>query len=489
MPPKPEQCTQLTKKGDRCRRAAVTGGLCKQHFDAQVPEPTSEPVEPVEAETGKLSAAMWEKMERFPYLGSKTRIVSLAGPFPGFFEVGKEKTGTDEETGKDTYCTYPKKCGSLPNVQFGVTDAKHTQRRLVANISHGKFGKYQIAKGDEVAIRLSVANSYDKSLAFRVHVGAVRAVCSNGLVVGDNLVPPLRVAHHRSHKSDAFFRADEEFVQRVEDLFKAGKRVAAEWQRWRRERTSAGFHRRFREEMCDAEMVPLHEYIDEEVRKHREANGGTWPTKWEFFNFATYFTTHCLTPRDEDGALLPAEEKRVIEERLSKFFYPKDKEEENPQYKPEEDETEEDSEEEYDEEDGVSSEDEEEEEVDGICKNVSASPREQQEAKLSPRSARRLQRNGGRRSIRLSQPGKERVKYFDESEEEGSSSEEEGSDGEEEGKTDKQLEREEMKREQRRMKDEETEGESEGESGDEEEEEEEDEDDLSDFVVPDDEED
>lgn len=47
-----------------------------------------------------------------------------------------------------------------------------------------------------------INNSYDGTKALQIRVGFFRMVCSNGLIVGENLVPEFRIMHSNSHWED-----------------------------------------------------------------------------------------------------------------------------------------------------------------------------------------------------------------------------------------------------------------------------------------------
>jgi hypothetical protein len=66
-----------------------------------------------------------------------------------------------------------------------VEDAYH-----VARLKHKT---YKTIDGDR--IELVISNSHDKSSSFKVNIGVFRLVCSNGLVLGENLLQPMIIPH------------------------------------------------------------------------------------------------------------------------------------------------------------------------------------------------------------------------------------------------------------------------------------------------------
>ena len=63
-------------------------------------------------------------------------------------------------------------------------DQSHNGARTVVNYIFPAH-TIEVAQGDDVSLRISVLNSYDGSWRFMSLVGAVRLICTNGMVVGE----------------------------------------------------------------------------------------------------------------------------------------------------------------------------------------------------------------------------------------------------------------------------------------------------------------
>ena len=66
-----------------------------------------------------------------------------------------------------------------------------------------------------------IHNSYDGTKALNIRVGLFRFVCSNGIVVGENLIPNLRILHSNKHWGDILH----EFI----DSYEEKNRLQQEW--------------------------------------------------------------------------------------------------------------------------------------------------------------------------------------------------------------------------------------------------------------------
>ncbi len=66
-----------------------------------------------------------------------------------------------------------------------------------------------------------IHNSYDRSKSLQIRVGLFRFVCSNGIVIGENLIPAMKVRHSNSGWQDII----NEFVDNYEEKY----RIQTEW--------------------------------------------------------------------------------------------------------------------------------------------------------------------------------------------------------------------------------------------------------------------
>ncbi len=66
-----------------------------------------------------------------------------------------------------------------------------------------------------------IHNSYDGTKALNIRVGVFRFVCSNGIIVGTNLVPNMQILHSNTHWSDLI----DEFI----DGYEEKNRMQGEW--------------------------------------------------------------------------------------------------------------------------------------------------------------------------------------------------------------------------------------------------------------------
>ena len=94
------------------------------------------------------------------------------------------------------------------------------QRHLVRMKS-----EYKMAPG--LVPEVVIFNSYDATKALQIRVGFFRMACSNGLVIGDNLIPEFRITHSNTsweQKLDEFidvydekYKLQKEWVGKMED--------------------------------------------------------------------------------------------------------------------------------------------------------------------------------------------------------------------------------------------------------------------------------
>lgn len=68
----------------------------------------------------------------------------------------------------------------------------------------------------EFRVDVIIQNSYDRSTALNIRVGLYRFVCSNGLIVGTNLMPAFKVYHSNHSWLDQIH----EFIDKYEEMYK-----------------------------------------------------------------------------------------------------------------------------------------------------------------------------------------------------------------------------------------------------------------------------
>ncbi len=71
--------------------------------------------------------------------------------------------------------------------------------------------------GGEVRPEVLIKNSYDGMHSLEIRVGMFRFVCANGLIVGSNLMPALKILHSNRNWMDVI----EEFIDTYQDKYKA----------------------------------------------------------------------------------------------------------------------------------------------------------------------------------------------------------------------------------------------------------------------------
>eukprot|EP00320_Phaeocystis_rex_P009490 CAMPEP_0119070010 /NCGR_PEP_ID=MMETSP1178-20130426/33350_1 /TAXON_ID=33656 /ORGANISM="unid sp, Strain CCMP2000" /LENGTH=224 /DNA_ID=CAMNT_0007051819 /DNA_START=81 /DNA_END=751 /DNA_ORIENTATION=+ len=91
--------------------------------------------------------------------------------------------------------------GGSISVDFGSKAA--TQAGMLAIIDHPNFPQVNVAtigqEDDVVRFQLIAFNSYDKSRALKVALGAVRFVCTNGMFFPSYMFAELKFVHYRQH--------------------------------------------------------------------------------------------------------------------------------------------------------------------------------------------------------------------------------------------------------------------------------------------------
>jgi hypothetical protein len=95
--------------------------------------------------------------------------------------------------------------------------AKNTSHTLTITIDSGDI---------EFKPRLVVSNSYNGEGSLKFSFGLYRLVCSNGLMVGQDIIKPIRVRHLAGQTADQFER---DFRRHVREAAQASIRAAAEF--------------------------------------------------------------------------------------------------------------------------------------------------------------------------------------------------------------------------------------------------------------------
>ena len=113
---------------------------------------------------------------------------------------------------------------------FEITSVQAAGTRDLAKIGKQKHmvrmkSEYKMVGGLRPEVILT--NSYDGTRALNIQVGLFRMVCSNGIIVGTNLIPKLQILHSNTHWEeminefvdtyDEKYHLQQEWVQRMED--------------------------------------------------------------------------------------------------------------------------------------------------------------------------------------------------------------------------------------------------------------------------------
>ena len=143
----------------------------------------------------------------------------------------------------------------------------------------------EVKTGDPIKPELHLFNSYDKTWPFFILLGALRAVCENGLVFGQGLLY-LRKRHIYQLKQ----------INVAEEVGTALHRFelqAQEWQGWVDRRLTNGTYARVMETM--ALGIKAKELV---VKRVAEQAGGFDPdgfpilSVWEFYNILAWHVTY-----------------------------------------------------------------------------------------------------------------------------------------------------------------------------------------------------
>ena len=94
--------------------------------------------------------------------------------------------------------------------------------------SHMVRMKSDYSMGGGLRPEVIINNSYDRSKSLQIRIGVFRFVCSNGLIVGENMVPSFKINHSNSHWEDML----NEFIDTYDEKF----HMQQEWIRSMEER-------------------------------------------------------------------------------------------------------------------------------------------------------------------------------------------------------------------------------------------------------------
>jgi len=198
-------------------------------------------------------------------------------------------------------------CGDVPSTRFHAPSVEK-QAAMLAIVEHPEFpvvnlGKTVHGEDDLVRFRLVAWNSYDKSRALKVALGAIRFVCSNGMYFPAYLFAELKFVHYKQQDwgnlHSLLKGMLESSAPKCKELWLAMKeRVVTDADR-----------EEFREAFCDEELIPLNESVDTLF------DGRDNATFWDLYNACTHYATH--RPQHP-------ETRRLINERIAKYFYPQE---------------------------------------------------------------------------------------------------------------------------------------------------------------------
>lgn len=140
--------------------------------------------------------------------------------------------------------------------------------------------KVEIAKGDVVALELKVINSYDGAFAFQTLLGALRLVCTNGLVIGQTFS-----RSYGKHTSGLDIDAAVARTRGALDIYLQNTQM---WQEWTTTKID------------DNTAIALINRMPNINDKLAHQIFGYWETEkvelgstlWALFNALTYWSTH-----------------------------------------------------------------------------------------------------------------------------------------------------------------------------------------------------
>jgi hypothetical protein len=144
---------------------------------------------------------------------------------------------------------------------------------------------FEIAEGDLVNPELHLFNSYDISWPLAVYLGAFRLVCTNGLVVGEDLL--------RLRKRHVYGLERLELEQEVSSALKRMRTQITQWQGWTNRQLSRESYQTIMETMEFGRRASeaIMDRIAEEATG-RESDGFPRVSLWAFYNVLAWYITH-----------------------------------------------------------------------------------------------------------------------------------------------------------------------------------------------------
>ena len=143
----------------------------------------------------------------------------------------------------------------------------------------------QVKKGDFINPELHLFNSYDKTWPFIIHLGALRVVCSNGLVMGENF---LHLRRRHIYELGRMNVAEE-----VGTLLARFNKQAERWKGWADKRLTPRTYTKVLEVMRFG--VKATQTIEEKASEEAsgmDPDGFPIITAWGLYNVLTWYISH-----------------------------------------------------------------------------------------------------------------------------------------------------------------------------------------------------
>lgn len=151
----------------------------------------------------------------------------------------------------------------------------HTGASIMANFKLPVPETVRFAEGDESTISIILFNSYERKFPFKLKTGLYRMVCSNGMLVGDEIAS----LNARQMIADGFSK--DNLSPNIERLITRTKSIEQFWQKWKDIEIPADVAIQLIEKNLSKKLYK--DLIDE----------ARFPMKlWEFYNEITRISTH-----------------------------------------------------------------------------------------------------------------------------------------------------------------------------------------------------
>lgn len=144
--------------------------------------------------------------------------------------------------------------------------------------------KVEIIKGDVINPQVHMFNSYDTTWPLIVILGALRVVCSNGLVVGKKFL------HLRKRHVYDFNQID--IQEEVASAMERFKFQSKQWSRWADRRLTEGNYQKVIDTMKFGQEALEQIYKRIEAEAEIIQNGFPILNLWAFYNVLTWYITH-----------------------------------------------------------------------------------------------------------------------------------------------------------------------------------------------------